>query len=292
MKLQVFAILALSFSLGGCNDVSSNRQKAPNEINTPAIEGGTTPLLISSGMIRNLGAATLSNRQESSSVFTNNPEYRTVPNMETDDEGQNERSVRTRQYLTRPKVECGLADSQSLNSRINHCAKLNGSRATWDGRYHGSSTEGRWDLVALQLSGVSTKEIWIDRKSGLLWSDIYGPTNWCEASGNEQPDVRDLHKINCEELMVESRCVGQNLLSISKFDWRLPTRNDYLQADLDGLRFVLKAGNGTGFWTATLSTLGALREKAWVYNSDKSGILVSEEMTELRQVRCIGIVAK
>ena len=66
--------------------------------------------------------------------------------------------------------------------------------------------------------------------------------------------------------------------------WRLPTRADYLQADLNGLRFVLPRTDAA-VWTATVS--GENRENAWSI-IPKTGELTSVVRSTNLAVRCVG----
>jgi hypothetical protein len=85
------------------------------------------------------------------------------------------------------------------------------------------------------------------------------------------------------------RSIEMDLLAsigLPNIKWRLPTRNDYLQADLNGIRFVLKTANSP-FWTATMNSASTNRSEAWTYNQSQRTI-EKVAMTDLRQVRCIG----
>lgn len=74
--------------------------------------------------------------------------------------------------------------------------------------------------------------------------------------------------------------------------WRLPTRNDFLQMDINGGRFVLpNVGIGSYpyyFWTATVVSTN--RSRAWT-NSHRHGLMYqNQSMTQEHYVRCVGRV--
>jgi hypothetical protein len=163
--------------------------------------------------------------------------------------------------------------------------------ATWDGTNSGASGESIWKLVSRTSSG---QETWLDTRTGLVWSDIVKNAsginlfNWCQASGNDQNDTTT-EIIDCNELNAgESVCVGASYEgSENQVKWRLPTRNDFLLADINGARFVLKKETEQGLWTATLKSGVVGRNEAWVYDS-QFGILSSGLLSTQRQVRCVG----
>ena len=97
-------------------------------------------------------------------------------------------------------------------------------------------------------------------------------------------------EFNCSTLSeLQSTCVGKTLdLLGAQVKWRLPTRNDFLQADLDGLRFVMKKENETlGLWTSTIRGASQKRSEAWVYHS-LEGTLSADDLDTEHAVRCVG----
>ena len=291
MKFQALMLMTGLTLLSSCDDVASNRGSKPEAVRPP-LSTDTTPLTIPSGMFRERATEILYYNSEAKSGNDTNGLYRLVPSMETDHEGTIGKTIAHRTELGRPVTECGLNLKSTINERIADCAKINTTKASWSGVKFGTSSEGRWDLVVLkELTADNTVELWMDRRTGMIWSDVQRSTNWCEASGNNQNEISDVLGVDCQKLNVKSVCVGKEILGLPGIRWRLPTRNDYLQADIDGLRFVLKKGNGAGFWTATLSSTSALRELAWVYNSEV-GTLVAENLKLDKQSRCIGAPLK
>jgi hypothetical protein len=207
--------------------------------------------------------------------------YRIIPLMALDDEGTNGKNISSRSGLGRPAVDCGATAGQTLKQRIADCLKLNTTTASWDGTSFGASGESVWKLV----TRTGTLEMWLDTRTGHLWSDTIATTNWCNASGNTL--VETDASVNCLTAGTNVTCVGKNLMNITGIVWRLPTRNDYLQGDLDGLRFVLKESDTTGFWTATMNSVSFGRSEAWVYQQ-RQGTLESAALGNDHQVRCIG----
>lgn len=288
------AVLSLCFlsTLVGCDDVSSNRKQATPDRITPGVEADPS---IRSAIHRRRNSAVISYTEEISQTLSGNLSARVyfpVPDMEIDDEGTNNGNIVTRTSLGRPKTTCGAGSGfQSVNARINDCEAKNGTSARWDGYIYGAAGEGSWRLVSLLENG---KEIWLDERTNMVWSDLMtvnaqNKFNWCKASGNEQGATVDMI-VDCQSLAdAESVCHGNQTENIgSQIVWRLPTRNDYLQADLDGLRFALRVINGETLWTATMKAGVAGRNEAWIYNP-KEGTLASSLLTNEVYVRCIGV---
>ena len=283
MKFQhVTTLFVLSTILVGCNDdVASNR----NEVNRPTqvAEGNVTTY---SGIFRNKGTTQVTYKTETAqgSEMTN---LRANPDIRFDDDGRDGKNVSSRTDLTRPSVECGLIAAETLAQKITDCATKNPLMATWDGKDHGNAGESTWNLVSLVDTELGKAEIWYDQRTQMIWSDIVAKeVNWCQAAGSDLPPSDNVG-INCLALSKgQNLCGDLNLAELPKVSWRLPTRNDFLQGDLDGLRFVLNNAN-TSTWTATVSADATARTKAWTYNMS-SGNLMAEEMNLLRPFRCIG----
>lgn len=286
--------LCLSTLLVGCEDVASNRKMGTNKNppTTQAVEGNGSDL-IKSHMHRKNGAPVITYAEEIVKTLGSQlPEnlYRTIPLMDTDDEGS-KNNVITRSVLGRPTEACGNGTTLTgIDSRITDCSQKNGDKAIWDGTNFGASGEGIWKLVSRSTSG---DEIWFDGRTGMVWSDLLEKDtaksfNWCAASGNDEDDTPN-ETTNCRTLGdAVSLCAGNAIAGLAnQVQWRLPTRNDFLQADLNGSRFVLKKENDQGLWSATIRAASSGRSEAWVYDSTE-GTLAGGKMTDLRQVRCIG----
>ncbi len=283
MRFQdVIALSVLSTILVGCNsEVGSSRNNTYKEPQTPEQEVNTY-----SGIFRDKGTTQVTYETEiTSGASLNN--IRTNPDIRFDDDGGDGVNVTHRSALNRPTNECGLILSETLAQKITDCVNKNGAQATWDGKIHATAGESTWNLVSVVDTTSGLAEIWYDQRTKMVWSAVVAvDVNWCQAAGSDLP-LSDTVGHNCSSLSKGQDICGElNLAEAPKIRWRLPTRNDYLQADLDGLRFVMKKTT-ENFWTATVSSDTKARTKAWGYNL-ASANLMAEEMTELRPVRCIG----
>lgn len=281
--------------LASCNDVSTNYRKGTIDNATPAIGTPEAPVSIISysGLHRDRGANVLTTAEETQHLLNNTlpSTYRTIPSMEKDDEGSTS-NVITVSSQGRPGNSCGVANSSlNVSARIADCAQKNGTLASWNGTINGAAGEGSWSLVSRDDSG---HEIWLDSRTNLVWSDVMVDAaggnvfNWCKASGNTESNSATL-TIDCNTLNAgENVCIGASTAGIGdQIEWRLPTRNDFLQADLNGSRSVFKKETSVGLWTATMVAAVAGRTQAWVY-STANGTLQPGDLNTNRQVRCIG----
>lgn len=291
--MQRFLALLFLITLFSCGqDVSSNRKLAtvihrPTEGTTPEI-GQSGSSVIFSQIHREKGQPVLTYAQEISQILNNTLSgalYRIIPSVSQDDEGSIANVV-TVNDLGRPNTNCGSGtEFTGISARMNDCQAKNPTSGIWEGGRNGSAGEGTWRLVARN----ETAEYWLDERTGLLWSHFQTETNWCKASGNTEADS-SLNTINCSLLGEnQSVCAGASFAEIpaTEVKWRLPTRNDYLQADLDGLRFVLMKENPAGLWTATIRSASGGRSEAWVYHSTE-GTITSANLSTAIQVRCVG----
>jgi hypothetical protein len=284
----VMVVFMLFFALAGCGQDIARKQtsketgKVPQTGNQDVTKDTN---LIASQIHRTRGVTITSYLGEIALTLANNlpSAYRAIPDITLDDEGTESKNVLTVAGLGRPGTVCGSAATfTGIDSRITDCSAKNGDRAIWTGQLYGSSGESSWKLVALM---DSTREFWLDDRTGMVWSDVMATDNWCKASGNKQEASGST--IDCSTAGED-----QNLCSSlenfgTNIRWRLPTRNDYLQADLDGLRFVMKKGSPVGSWTATVKAGVVGRDHAWVYHMT-DGTLTAEEMGTERLIRCIG----
>lgn len=285
--------LGLLTVLVSCGDVSSNHQQGTNrnERTTPGVEGDGSDQGQRSQMHRERGSTVLSYAEEIVKTLGNDlsKSYHIVPDMETDSEGSS-KNVTTVTDNGRPTVTCGIGDTfTGVDARITDCFQKNGDKALWEGFRFASAGEGIWKLVALNPS----VEIWLDNRSGMVWSEVkkigeVSTFNWCKASGNQNDDS-NIGGVDCNSLAdLTSVCVGLPTAGIgTQIKWRLPTRNDFLQADLNGLRFVHKKEPAGGLWTATMVAGVTGRTDAWIYNSS-NGTLTSDKIANSHSVRCIG----
>lgn len=283
MNYQYVMLLTLSsMLLIGCGEDSSSNRFTKNP--QPII---TEVYTVYSGIHREKGTAPLTYKQETA-LNSDASTIRPIPDIRFDDEGGDGKNATSRRALTRPSFPCGQTSTLTLKEKIADCAlkEKNGTLATWSGTIHANSAESIWNLVVLSKDENGVYEIWIDEKTGMLWSQILPRSNWCAASGSSLYET-DTVGINCATTgNGQSLCTNLNLAELPKVNWRLPTRHDFLQADIDGIRFVLPEGTDV-FWTATVSSDVEKRNKAWTY-SMAQGTLAAHLMNTNQLIRCIG----
>lgn len=172
-------------------------------------------------------------------------------------------------------INCGYGDDiESINERINDCKAKNGENYQWLGSVNGNSGEGTWTLV--YVSGVT--RVWLDENTGLVWSPPISETNWNNASGSSVADT-------------DYRCSTTKLpmFTSQEITWRLPTRNELLQADLNGSRSVISHLNAK-YWSASASVQ---TDKAWAieFNTGSLELADKSDNTNYKTI-CIGEVLK
>jgi hypothetical protein len=248
--------------------------------------------------------------------------YHEVPKLLKDDdgfEGINRTSSEIHPIDRASFVNCGNTQN-SIAARISDCATLNGANATWSGETNGNSGQGTWKLVT---RSAPNQEVWQDQRTGLLWSSVLSNSeNWCRASGNAEasdpngycssttfqpsyPVAQSWCAESGPTTMKEVAGSGENWASgiyhpskggmgatptpsSPPIHWRLPTRSDYLMADLNGIRFVLPdmiKTSATRGWIAMI--LANRSSAAWLF-THSNGQLESATRTDLHAVRCIG----
>ncbi len=289
MQLQrLIGIVLVSTILTACGDDISRNNRNPITRTTTGLSGESGVI---SGAHRERGIAPITYSTEIANDWEN-INIHAIADIRFDDDGADGKNVSTRTAKGRPTVICGIT-KVSLKEKISDCssASKNATKATWSGTLEAGSSEGTWNLVTLaeKDSGDDTYEVWLDKRTNMVWSDIVvNEANWCGASGS-QNEVSDNVGEDCLNTgNGKSFCTNLHLAELPIVKWRLPTRHDYLQADLDGIRFVLKQNSGAlTFWTATTSTDVVKRDKAWTYDMT-NGKLASEAMNSKRHVRCIG----
>lgn len=279
MNYHIFFFGLLLLSFVGCGE-DTGRSRRTEVVNPPLTEDD---FVVPSQIHRTREASVLTAREVRDEIVAGAlpVEYRQVPLIALDDEGSGV-NVRTRTALGRPAVNCGTAAGLTISARMDDCSTVNGASATWSS-INGAAGESTWRLVAK----AGTQEIWLDTRTGLLWSDVVATTNWCNAAGNSTQETGTT--IDCKNLGTNFSCVGKTLL-IGDVTWRLPTRNDFLQADLNGLRSALKEVTDQGLWTGTVNSTSTNRSEAWVYRQAQ-GTLESAPMDSDRHVRCVGAAA-
>lgn len=212
--------------------------------------------------------------------------YRT-PRREKHNDGV---KIGTIETLKARSGECGNTDSlKTIKDKIDNCRKIYKEKSVWNGRALGTQGEGKWELVIrLEDSSSIGHEIWQDEITKLLWSSTVAEVPYDDAIGNTN-DYCKGHENNFK--------LGN--FSSSKVLWRLPTRNDWLQADLNGARFVLLTKDSSEdwknlvYWTATYSSED--NTQAWTYRLH-DGMLALKPLggddSFKQKVRCVGHIIK
>jgi len=210
-------------------------------------------------------------------------------------------------YALRPATPCGTNQS-TVADRIAHCAAQNPTRSTWDGSANGNSGQGVWKLVTYN----GAHEVWRDERTNLLWSDNLGTTNWCRASGasgggpfgqvdqyNYCDNVTYQNQVTPESWCTEDPGVstpgtydsmkgGMRFAATGTsptFVWRLPTKWDYHQAEIDGIRFPLP-NMSAAFWSASVYSLS--RFNAWLFDGYYGFFYGDGRGVGGHSVRCVG----
>lgn len=272
VKLLIFLVSLSVFY--ACTDAASNpRGKKDQDAGNRTTQ--TAPVTTESyraQFYRDSGAKIISYSELIKKVKNNKLEgYKLIPSSKTD-------NITTARYHNYDNLNtCGnLPESESIRSRELNCTTINADQAKWDGIANGMSGEGNWSLVYHQSpsANIDRVSIWIDHTTGLLWSDSMGEYTWDEASGVGVNDAEDV-------------CKNFTALPLDEVKWILPSRNEFLQADLNGARFVL-ADTQNYFWT---SLRDAQSKKAWGILQSTGELKSFADSTKL-SVRCIGIPIK
>lgn len=174
-----------------------------------------------------------------------------------------------------PEANCGTGTFANINARIEDCKKLNAATSVWSGFNNGIAGEGNWYLVAKNGGNI----LWMDATTALIWSSSIGSLEWARASGargfaKEMPCIAN--KDNA----------GLGNIPEEQIAWRLPTRAEFLQADINGARYVLP-NLDSQYWTASFDDGG----RAWSITQE-SGILESIDENSTLSVRCVGVIKK
>lgn len=174
-----------------------------------------------------------------------------------------------------PDADCGIGAMNTLSARITDCNTKNPATHLWDSKLSGISGEGDWMLVTKQ--GNFT--LWMDVTTGLIWSDLVQTANWSTASGARGMEATAICRADADN-------VALGKIPDTQIQWRLPTRSDFLMADINGARFVLP-NLDQQYWTASHDG----NSSAWSIFQE-TGILEKESENQVLSVRCVGIVKK
>ena len=163
-------------------------------------------------------------------------------------------------YQAHKYNNCGFSEEiTTVKDSITNCLEANPANATWDATQNGTSGEADWKLVYV---GSDDLIIWQDQRTGLLWTNIIQQKNFKEARDE----------------------ICQNSFTLENTLWKLPNRNEFLMADINGARFVLDETDNI-FWTETASINN---NKAWAIKQD-TGVLIEEDVDNSLNIRCVGV---
>jgi hypothetical protein len=192
---------------------------------------------------------------------------------------------------SRRQSNCGILaedNAPTIAKRIADCKKVYKDDLDgylWNGKVKGISGEGKWQLVMKK----GDRHLWIDLSTQLLWTDLITEASWENASGSQvnEADAICSNAYLAEDANSEDTDFFMGLTADEVY-LRLPTRNDFLQADLNGSRFVLGNIENKTYWTANYSSDDDL---AWAIMM-KDGILTKMTPSTTNSVRCIGVIIK
>lgn len=283
MKRQIIS-LTIFVLLTSCGEKSPNRH-IENGKDIDAIDSGIAYIYINSGIHHSklaLGSATLTYRGEKNAKGAIVSPFRKIPKItDTDLLGSPN---------DRPTKDCGTNSAHNtLLLKVEDCDAQNTTEAKKVGHQFGNSGEGNWFLVVRTSTG---KEVWYDQRTQMLWSDNLGKAdNWCKASGNTE-NVSGVIDCDSDNSLSDDLC-GDNTTAYKEakgnlealVTWRLPTRSDWLTADINGLKFAI-SDSDTDYWSAT----GSQRDlaKAWIYNAHTGLSMIDSRSKNDYSVRCIG----
>jgi len=288
MKTYVQMIFAL-FVLASCGDGSPDRIRDGRDNGTidpvtPADDPDVAKFLFSQahhnrGLGNNDSIITYADEIKAIQNNTTLAHYNFIPEVSLDHEQADE-------TILRPTTACGATGT--IVQRIADCNSKNELLSTALAKAYGNGGEGNWKLVVKTISGNAGSEVWLDMRTQMIWSDNLDTANWCKASGN----LENISNVDCmDQGQNESWCNDDQFNQDAKgllgdlVGWRLPTREDFLQADINGIRHVVK-NNNFSFWTATSDSQNL--EHAWTYHM-RLGTLESAARDHAKNIRCIGV---
>lgn len=199
--------------------------------------------------------------------------YRVAPRIEEDDEGAIGSKTRVKTVPGRPLLPCGslekatdAEESDEIQRKTQHCARINGVSATWSAKDYGIRGESDWKLLGIDPNGVET---WRQQQSGYLW---HGPL----------PAVTGTEALDAEKVC---QSIGQDLEGLAH--WRLPSRADFLRGDVLGLRAVFGQQSQRQVWTATPYSKD--RSQLWVYDLNEGRTSTLSIDGASASVICLGV---
>jgi len=186
-------------------------------------------------------------------------------------------------------TDCGNSDlsTMTIKARISDCKSKNTDNENsyqWIGENNGISSEGNWFLVANSNDKTTNYQVWVDENTNLVWSDIVSyKADFFKATGTKDGATDYALDRVCQTLDKNPQhALGK--IHGSKISWRIPTRNDFLQADLDGSRYVLP-NTETLVWTGSYHD----NNQAWAIKQSTGELVLTNTADEIA-VRCVGII--
>jgi hypothetical protein len=261
--------------------VGRSAYNADGEIIQGALVGGA---VLNSGMHRQVGTTAISSI--AASVLNLLSGYSRIPILS----GANASFdiISTQAPTVNGSVsDCGTGIT--VAEMIGHCASVFDDDASWLGSIQGSSAEGNWYLVKRVHHLGTAYEVWKDGTTGLLWSDrLETVADWCDASGAHDGacDAGGGSQISlCAEddtiPLVPNPVAADAAIDLAAkgglhkgpstpaVGWRLATRSDWLQADVNGIRHAVPnlydpnpSTDYNVYWTATRNEEN---DAAWIY---------------------------
>jgi hypothetical protein len=216
---------------------------------------------------------------------------------------------------------CGTTSGASIDARIANCATVFGASSTWDGATKSNVGHGRFVLVARK---GTNDEAWRDERTRLIWSSGLNSGRWCQAAGVGGPGSDDdlfcsdsgfQNQTNPESYCAEGTdnygATLQSAVGLGEdwstgvyangkaglgahanagaVQWRLPTVEDYLQAEANGIGFAVPNFQSGQYWTSTIKSDDS--QYAFYYqplNSAGMSVYYRYRDTDFMDVRCVG----
>lgn len=293
MRLQLLTLLSLVLLIG-CLEVPDNADRETKDPpDRPAVTGedlgDDLSAYIRSQAFRNKNTKQYSIEGIRKYVAANGAFPKTfhpVPNDRLTTDMREE----TTPY-SRRQTNCGLLPNDNeptIKKRMEDCAEVYKDDLDgylWNGEVKGISGEGKWQLVMKK----GDRHIWLDHTTQLIWTDLITEATWEMASGSQinAADAKCTNTYLAADVADETKDEFMGLTADEVF-LRLPTRNDFLQADINGSRFVLSNIENKTYWTANYSSED---DRAWAIDQE-DGILMKMTATTTNSVRCVGVITK
>ena len=276
--MKISSLIMLLVFIVGCTEATNNGKRkntrgdrGDQNTDRPAATAAFKDFMPSQ-ISRDRGAKQLTYTQINELFKTGNIEsninYRAVPAEARDNSGEASVAIR-------PNNECGTnPDFTSVRASLNDCTTKNNGSHLWKGEDLGIAGEGNWSLIAAKKN--PDMMVWMDQRTELLWSHTIARADWVDASGNNNANFP------CESI---------DILPKENVAWRLPTRNEFLQADINGYQniFVLEDQQDEIYWTATSAKN---TDNAWTIRISNGVLAEVDKDTPTVAVKCVGQILK